>query len=504
MEISDSQKKKNKDPNDAIARVLEATVRKNDPEEVKQRKKELRKQKKRFLKEQQAISAQENKREAKRIEEERKMKEKQRNEREARIKEQMAQLEIDRKEHKKRMKKQQEIEKRRAIKQAQELEEQVKKQMAELAIENEKKKKIDEAASKAEERVKTHNQKIKEAAKIEEQIRKEREEKSRKLAEEGRKLANERVIEMKAKEVHLSEDDTNNLQTLFDHYISGNVFNRADWLNLTESLGLMDEILVKKEDLENAFILAKNNSKAGINFQEFCFALGAVAQITHPGEEGNNKDNTPSKCLERLIFEMMGGMDDITMDFDPNLDDSYLEGYEETEEEKTMRLAEEKAAKKARKEAKKKRDKEARLKAEEERRVEAEKQKEKMKKIEEARLKAANRVMKRKKEEFKVSDDDSDNLCIYYDHFKISPAGMSRGDLLNLMSTLEILDGIIIQKKDCEEIFDKMCTIKTRGLSFEEFAEAMSLLAIRRYHDQKLNQTEALVELVKDLVDGED
>lgn len=55
------------------------------------------------------------------------------------------------------------------------------------------------------------------------------------------------------------------------------------------------------------------------------------------------------------------------------------------------------------------------------------------------------------------------------------------------------------------KFFDKMCKIKTRGLSFEEFGIGVSLLALRRYHDEQLNQTTALAQLIKELVnEGDD
>jgi len=299
----------------------------------------------------------------------------------------------------------------------------------------------------------------------------------------------------------LGEKKWGNLQTLYDHYFSGSSFNRVDWLNCVESLGLLDEAYLTKLEVDTIFSNLKDKGNTGINFKQFCSALGAIAQRTHPGEEENQKDNSLTKCLERLLFEIMGGIDDVPAEFDPNLNDSYLEGLEETEEEKATRIAEEKAAKKARRQAKKKRDKEAKLKAEEEARIEVEEYRLAMEKIEEARKKAASRVNKRKKEKFRISVEDTEKLIVYYEYFKISPGGMSRGDWLNCQSTLGIIDDNIVQKVDCENIFDELCTRKTRGLSLEEFGVGVSLLAMQLYSNQQLNQSEALIQLLKSLID---
>merc|ERR1712083_460577 len=140
----------------------------------------------------------------------------------------------------------------------------------------------------------------------EKKLKAERAMKSAALAEEGRKRAADRVKEKKKREVQLGEDDANNLQTLYDHYKSGTFFKRADWLNCTQTLGLLDGTLVTKKDLENFYGHVLPIGDQAITFQSFCSAMGMIAQRTHPGEEGNEKDNNPSKCLERLLFDLMG------------------------------------------------------------------------------------------------------------------------------------------------------------------------------------------------------
>merc|ERR1712130_268875 len=191
------------------------------------------------------------------------------------------------------------------------------------------------------------------------------------------------------------------------------------------------------------------------------------------------------------------------MDFDPNLDDSYLEGFEETEEEKAARLAEEKEKKRKRREARKKREKEARERAEEEERKEQELLAIKQKKIEAARLAAAQRVIKKRKEKFTIAEKDQENLEVLYEYFQISSAGMSRADWLNCMSTLGIQDDEMIRKSDCEEVFEEVCKTKAKGINVEQFGIGMSHIAMRKYEGQ-LNQTKSLVRLMSELMDVED
>lgn len=125
-----------------------------------------------------------------------------------------------------------------------------------------------------------------------------------------------------------------------------------------------------------------------------------------------------------------------------------------------------------------------------------------MEKIEQARQRAENRVTKRRKQKFHISEKDSENLDVLYDYFKISPAGMSRADWLNCMSTLGVQDDEMIRKTDCEAVFEQVCKKTSKGVTSEEFGIGMSLLAMRKYEGE-LNQTKALAKLMGELMDGE-
>jgi len=494
--------KGNLDPNEAINRVLQATVRKYDREDLKRKRSDMRQKKKEFDAEQRAIAKSKAKQEARESETRRRKAEEMKIEREKRIIQLKKELEESRRE-------QAELAKKRKIlkdkKEAQKLaqfekdrEEQLKK-MAEHQVVVEKNRR--EAEKRTKERLKKHAMKEKKEAAKQAELQIEREAKNQALAREGRKKAAARVSERKKKKVILGEEDTNNLRTLYDHYTSGAKFKRADWVNCTTTLGLLDGTLVSKRDLDMFYENVKHTGESSISFPQFCSAMGTVAQRTHPGEDGDEQDNCATKCLERLMFDIMGNPDEEEIDFDPNLDDSYLDALEETEEEKAARIEEEKKAKRERRRARRKREKEAQARAEEEQRIENEKLAAKMRKVEEARLKAANRVKKRKKGKFTVNEKDSQNLLVFYEYFKIAPVGMSRSDWLNCVSTLGIQDDEIIQKKDCEKIFNN--NSKAGILVFEQFTLCLSIVALQKFDEDNYSQTKALSKLVDELMGEE-
>jgi len=487
-------------PNDAIARVFQVTVRKRDPEEIRRRRSELRQKQKEFVAEQRTIEKRKQKAEAKEAKLQRREAEHFKKSREKRIRELQLQLEISKKEQKERAKKRAIAEQQKEMKKLQEIEQARKEKLALMEEKIVLEKQSREAQEQARVRLKAHAKKEQKKAERQQKLKEEKEAISATMADEGRKKAISRLRMKKKQEITLGTEDTNNLLTLYNHYKSGSGFKRADWFNCTETLGLRDGALVTKKNLDEFFQNVMNVGASGITFVQFCSAMGHVAQNTHPGEEENSQDDSPTKCLERLMFDIMGdpSENDELIEFNPTLDDSYLEGYEETEEEKTVRLVEEKAAKKVKREERKQRKREAQAIAEEEARIEMENEKVKLETIQQARNKAANRVKKRKKEQFSVNEQNTEHLVIFYEYFRILPSGMSRGDWLNCVSTVGIQDDAIIYKADCEEIFNEIC--KTRTLSFHQFCVGLSLLAQMKYHEEQISQTKALSRLTKTML----